>query len=290
MSTPDDSTESTTDPSTREMVGPDSSAAPTSAPKRRRFGKGNGSPVRTVGEVLITLGVVVLLFVFYELYVTNWLFADKQRTASASLDDQWAHQRQTHPELIDGKSFARLYVPSFGADYSFPIQHGVSEESLELGPGHYKGTQRPGEPGNVGIAGHRVGKGAPFNDLDRLRSCDSILVETATDFFVYRVLPMADEVPAWAAGKANQPRCAGVPTLHDPAAPGGGPYADTYGRKIVKPDRGDAVAPVPYREDAGLPIASRAALLTLTTCHPQFSDRERLVVHAVLTKIGRAYV
>lgn len=30
-------------------------------------------------------------------------------------------------------------------------------------------------------------------------------------------------------------------------------------------------------------MAQQVALLTLTTCHPQFSDKQRLIVHAVLT-------
>nr|WP_026360518.1 class E sortase [Amycolatopsis nigrescens] len=236
--------------------------------------------VRSVGEVLITAGLVVLLFVAYELYVTDWFSAGKQAAASSTLDDDWG--RELHSDLIDGKAFARLYIPSFGADYQFTIQEGVGPASLEVGPGHYKDTALPGEPGNFGIAGHRVGKGAPFNDLDLLNSCDAIVVENSTDFFVYRVLPHAEELADWANGKGRDPKCAKVGTLRDPAQPGGGLYGDTVGRKIVAPNRGDAVAPVPYRATATLPKASQASLLTLTTCHPQFSDRERLIIHSVL--------
>nr|WP_240686818.1 class E sortase [Amycolatopsis suaedae] len=236
--------------------------------------------VRTVGEVLITLGVVVLLFVVYELYVTNWFSAEKQRAASAGLDEGWRAEqgRQLHSTPADGQSFARLYIPSFGADYQFTIQEGVGADALEIGPGHYKGTAMPGETGNFAVAGHRVGKGAPFNDLDLLNSCDAIVVETATDFFVYRMLPKEDEVDGWLTGRGREARCAKVPTLREPPE-----YQDTYGRKIVAPTRGDAVAPVPYRPVDALPPAARAHLITLTTCHPQFSDRERLIIHGVLT-------
>ncbi|WP_092530413.1 class E sortase [Amycolatopsis arida] len=239
--------------------------------------------VRTVGELLITTGLVVLLFVVYELYVTNWMSAEKQRAASAQLADDWAQQRQLHGAPMDGEAFARLYIPSFGADYEFTIQEGVDSAALEVGPGHYKGTAMPGEPGNVGVAGHRVGKGAPFNDLDLLESCDAIVVETLDSFFVYRVLPMKDEIGGWATGKGRDPKCAGVPTLRDPNAPGGGDYGETYGRRIVLPSRGDAVAPVPYQPVDVRPKADQAALLTLTTCHPQFSDKERMIIHSVLT-------
>jgi sortase A len=245
-------------------------------------GKGR-AVVRAFGELLITAGLVVLLFVVYELYVTNLMSAQLQREASAQLDDDWSQQRQLHGDLLDGESFAMIYIPSFGADYQFTVQQGVGAESLEIGPGHYPDTAMPGEPGNVGIAGHRVGKGAPFNDLDLLNSCDAVVIETEQSFYVYRVLPMQDEIDGWANGKGLDPKCGGVPSLHDPAAPEGGDYGETYGRRIVLPSRRDAVAAVPYRPESVRPPAEQAALLTLTTCHPQFSDKERLIIHSVLT-------
>ncbi|TNC27303.1 class E sortase [Amycolatopsis alkalitolerans] len=238
--------------------------------------------VRTIGELLITAGLIVLLFVVYELYVTDLFSAQKQASATAGLDDQWSQSRELHPELIDGKAFAKLYIPSFGADYHFTIQEGTDQAALEIGPGHYKGTALPGEPGNFAVAGHRVGKGAPFNDLDLLSSCDAIVVETQTDFFVYRVLPHSDEIANWATGKGKQPQCAKVSTLRT-SAPDGGPYGQTFGREVVSPNEVDEVAPVPHHLTDVLPAAQQVALLTLTTCHPQFSDRQRLIVHAVLT-------
>lgn len=239
--------------------------------------------IRTAGELLITAGVVILLFVFYTLYVTNWTSAQKQEEVSVALDEDWSQQRQVHLDPIEGRAFARLYIPAFGADYRFSVVEGVTGPDLEVGPGHYPGTALPGEPGNVGVAGHRVGKGAPFNDLDLLEACDAIVVETSTDFFVYRVLPMPEQVADWDGVRAANPRCAKVPSLRSADAADGGPYGETVGRRIVTPDRGDAVAAVPYRPDSSLPKAQQAALLTLTTCHPRFSDRERMIIHAVLT-------
>ncbi|GHF58154.1 sortase (surface protein transpeptidase) [Amycolatopsis bartoniae] len=250
-------------------------------PPEKSRGRG-GRAVRTVGELLITAGLVVLLFVVYELYVTDLFSAEKQASATAGLDQDWAQGRELHSDLIDGKAFAKLYIPSFGADYHFTIQEGTDAAALEVGPGHYKGTALPGEPGNFAVAGHRVGKGSPFNDLDLLSSCDAIVVETQSDFFVYRVLPHSDELANWATGKGKQPQCAKVSTLRTDA-PGGGPYGQTVGREVVSPDQGDVVAPVPHQPADALPAAQQVALLTLTTCHPQFSDKQRLIVHAVLT-------
>lgn len=252
-------------------------------PPESSRGRG-GKAVRTVGELLITAGLVVLLFVVYELYVTDLFSARKQATAAADLNQDWSSSpaRELHPELIDGKAFAKLYIPGFGADYDFTIQEGTDADALEVGPGHYKGTALPGEPGNFAVAGHRVGKGAPFNDLDLLSSCDAIVVETETDFFVYRVLPHSDEIANWATGKGAQPQCAKVSTLRTDA-PDGGAYGQTFGREVVSPSQGDVVAPVPHQATDVLPTAQQVALLTLTTCHPRFSDKQRLIVHAVLT-------
>ncbi|WP_091669763.1 class E sortase [Amycolatopsis marina] len=256
----------------------------TAPPAQGGGGGGKGRIiVRSFGELLITAGLVVLLFVVYELYVTNLMSAELQREASAQLDDDWSQQRQLQSDLLEGEAFARIYIPSFGADYQFTVQEGVGSDSLEIGPGHYPDTAMPGEPGNVGIAGHRVGKGAPFNDLDLLKSCDAVVVETVQSFYVYRVLPMQDEIQGWESGKGIEPKCAGVPSLFDAAAPEGGDYGETYGRRIVLPGRGDAVAPVPYKPDSDRAKADQAALMTLTTCHPQFSDKERLIIHSVLT-------
>ncbi|MEC3974552.1 class E sortase [Amycolatopsis sp. H20-H5] len=247
------------------------------------LGKG-GVAIRTAGELLITAGLVVLLFMVYELYVTDLFSAGKQSDASSALDNQWSNDRSLHPDLIDGRAFARIHIPSFGADFNFTIQEGTGEASLEVGPGHYKGSALPGEPGNFAVAGHRVGKGAPFNDLDNLSSCDSVVIETQSDFYIYKVLPHEDERQGWTTGKGADPKCKGVSTLQDPNAVDGGAYGKTTGREVVLPTRGDAVNPVPYEPAGTLPAASQVSLLTLTTCHPQFSAKERLIIHSVLTQ------
>jgi len=237
--------------------------------------------VRTFGEVLITLGLVVLLFVVYEVYWTDVVSAGKQRDATASLDDRWAKdadpQRQDHfSGLGEGDGFAKMYIPAFGADYQFTIVEGTTAASLEIGPGHYTHTAYPGEPGNFSVAGHRVGKGAPFNDINLINSCDAIVVETSNNWFVYRALPKEEEKAGWAEGKGTDARCKGVSVL-------GGAYSEVIGQQIVRPSNGSVVAPVPG-SDTVPSVGEQAALMTLTTCHPRFSDKERLIVHAVLVR------
>jgi sortase A len=65
-------------------------------------------------------------------------------------------------------------------------------------------------------------------------------------------------------------------------APLGGAYGAAVGLRIVAPEQVDVLAPVPGR--IGAAPDPDVALLTLTTCHPEYSDRERLVVQAVLVE------
>jgi sortase A len=240
------------------------------------------SVVRGLGELLITAGLVVLLFVVYEVYVTDLVSAGKQRDATSALEDTWKagppeEERVDHFEgLGEGAGFAKMFVPALGSDYSFTILEGTTEKTLEVGPGHYQGTAYPGQPGNFAVAGHRVGKGAPFNDIDLLNSCDAIVVETRFSWFVYRVMPKKDEAGRWAE-KASDPRCKGV-------APLGSPYDGVVGQEIVSPRDSSVIAPVPHRPGAEGSVGEQVTLMTLTTCHPRFSDRQRLIVHAVFVQ------
>jgi sortase (surface protein transpeptidase) len=240
--------------------------------------------VFVLGEVLITLGLVVLLFVAYEVYVTDWLSAGKQRDATSELDQRWfdepldpGNQRTEKIHPADGEGFAKLYIPAFGSDFVFTVIEGTSDRVLEIGPGHYKDTALPGEPGNFSIAGHRVGKGAPFNDLDLLRSCDAIVIETQTDWFVYRVLPMAGEATGWEQGRGASARCTDVRPL-------GAPYEGLVGQQVVLPSQSSVIAPIPNHPERVAPPDRQAALISLTTCHPRFSAKQRLIVHGVFTK------
>ncbi|MBV9845670.1 MAG: class E sortase [Kutzneria sp.] len=234
--------------------------------------------VRTLSELFITAGLVVLLFAFYEVYWTDLISSGKQNQATSDLDDLWKNQRGTHFDLTDGKGFAKLYIPALGPDNHYTVIEGADPDDLDIGPGHYKGTALPGEPGNVSIAGHRVGKGNPFNDLDLVSSCDAIVVETASDWYVYRLLPLAGETAGWStSAKGSQDKCKALGGLS-------GPYAGLVGQETVLPTEGDVIAPVPHHDGLVLPPDQMAKLLTLTTCTPKFYSTHRLILHALLTK------
>ena len=211
---------------------------------------------KVLGELMLTIGVVLLLFAFYEAYWTNVESGQLQEEASAHLEEQWRNPRQKlEPEL--GEAFAQLYIPTFGSDYRFAIIEGTNEDDLLRGPGRYVDSQMPGEMGNFAVAGHRVGKGAPFNDLGKLETCDDIVVETQTERITYRVLPIDGE----------QVDCFnGIPPE----------YSHVVGRHITTPGDVSVTNPVPESD-----AAPNREILTLTTCHPQFSNAERMIVHAM---------
>jgi sortase A len=119
------------------------------------------------------------------------------------------------------------------------VVEGTDPAELEEAPGHFAGAALPGQPGNFALAGHRVGRGSPFLDLDELRNDDAVVIETADQWFVYRVSSTS----------------------------------------IVDPSDVSVLAPTPGGAADAAPTGS---FLTLTTCHPKFSSKERLVVHAEL--------
>src|SRR6266513_4806933 len=76
----------------------DPPAAPPPGPRARHY-RDNPNPstadwvrfgLRGTGQTLITAGLVVLLFVVYELWVTNIFAHEKQAKAHSQLEKEWA--------------------------------------------------------------------------------------------------------------------------------------------------------------------------------------------------------
>jgi sortase A len=229
--------------------------------------------LRGVGQTLITLGMVVLLFVAYEVWITNLFAARAQQKVTNALKEEWRNDNDPLPlpgEKISageiGKGIAVLYIPRLGRDYHFTIVEGSTvptDGQLEKGPAHYRDTQLPGQVGNFAVAGHRVGKGEPFLNLDKLKSHDVVIVETKSHWYVYRVLNAAGtdiERPDTTVASDN-----GVPIK-------------LPGREIVDPSDGQVLFPVP--DHGGVPASE--PLMTMTTCHPKFTASHRMIVYARL--------
>jgi sortase A len=195
---------------------------------------------RGVGELFVTAGLVLLLFVAYQLVWTNFEANRAQDGVSDQIRDDWqrpAASGQTGEvgRLTDfGKGFAFMHIPRLGRRYSVPVVEGVSLDDLAKGVGHYPKTVLPGEVGNFAVAGHRATHGEPFAYLDEVRKGDAVVVETQEDWYVYVI----DRT------------------------------------KIVQPTDTWVIEPVPGRPDA----VPTERLITLTTCNPRWASTQRLIV------------
>ena len=198
--------------------------------------------LREVGLGLITVGVIVLLFVAYELFGTNLAESHSQSNLKRSFNSALVTSKSSGDapavgngaglvgsDLPPGGAIDHLVIPKIGVD-KYVVQ-GIGEQDLRRGPGHYPETVMPGELGNAAIAGHRTTYGAPFFDLDRLKASDDIFL------------------------------------------------TDTQGRRWdYKVDRSFVVSP----NDVSVLDPTPFAQLTLTTCTPRFSAADRLIVTARL--------
>jgi sortase A len=201
------------------------------------------------GELLVTLGVLLLLFAAWQLW---WTDVASERDASRivqTLERDFADRPAAPvpvaangipPAIGKDGAFAVVRIPRFGADYARPVLEGTGRPVLALGVGHYVGTAGPGQVGNFAVAGHRTTYGRPFHDVDRLVVGDRVVVETAADVYVYEV------------------------TSHE----------------VVRPGDVEVIAPVPGEPG----VAPTEAVLTMTSCHPKYSATERFVVHGRLVE------
>ncbi len=192
-----------------------------------------------VGELMITAGAFLLLFVGWQLWWTD-VTSDADAGQAVTVlqenfdDPSWVQPKRVHL----GDAFAIIRIPRFGAGFARPVYEGTTRDVLQRGVGHYPGTVLPGEVGNFALAGHRTTYGKPFNQIDKLRDGDVVLIETKATWYVYRVT----------------------------------------GHQIVAPTQTSVILPVPDEPDA----EPTAALLTMTSCHPELSARQRFIVHGEL--------
>ncbi|KJF19266.1 class E sortase [Rhodococcus sp. WS3] len=250
-------------------------------PEQARTRPGAG---QVIGELLLTAGIVILLFVIYEAFWTNIVSGRLQDEVNNSLEESWgetpgATGDEPVPPLTPalGEGFARVHFPTLGAAYA--VVEGTRNEDLRAGPGHYPDTQMPGEAGNFALAGHRNGSGAVFQHLDQLDACDAVVVETQSQWITYRLLPLDQTSPERRAAAAAE-SCLNP---EQAARVSDGDYAHLLGRHITAPDDIDVVNPLPGTPWIE-PDPALESMLTLTTCHPLFSNTERMIVHAVLVE------
>ncbi|MFE4061163.1 class E sortase [Streptomyces sp. NPDC059096] len=172
---------------------PDPDPAP--APVRGRRPRGRiAAAVSVFGELLITAGVVLGLFVVYSLWWTNVL-AD--RAADRQSDDvrhNWAREATggDGPKSFDpADGIGFLHVPAMDSGEVL-VKKGTNTSLLNDGvAGYYTDPVKSALPwdkqGNFTLAAHRDGHGARFHNIHKIRTGDAVVFETRDTWYVYKV-------------------------------------------------------------------------------------------------------
>jgi sortase A len=197
---------------------------------------------RVLGEMFITMGVLMLLFVTYQLWWTNVLAHQQAGGATKNLEKQWdgsTSSNRAPGTFSPGEGFAIIYVPKL--DVKAPIAEGTDKHKvLDKGMvGHYSGTQETAMPwdktGNFALAAHRNTHGEPFRYINKLVKGDKVVVETESTYYTYEV---TSTLPS------------------------------------TSPANTSVINPIPT--GSGFTTAGR--YITLTTCTPEFTSTYRLIV------------
>lgn len=210
--------------------------------------------IQVLGELLITAGVILLLFVVWELWWTNIEANSAQQKAVSEFSQEFqgpviplvpdaptdfGEPAVMSEPLVTGTVFGVAYIPRFGESYSRPLVEGVSPAELDtLGLGRYESSTMPGDVGNFAVAGHRQTHGAVLDAIHTLVPGDKIYVQTKDGYYTY-------------VFRNNQ---------------------------IVLPNRGDVLLPVPAQPGA----EATERFLTMTSCNPRFGAEERIIAYSVL--------
>ncbi|WAP57155.1 class E sortase [Streptomyces sp. S465] len=198
---------------------------------------------RLIGELFITFGVLMLLFVTYQLWWTNIRAHQQANGAANNLQKKWDENGgdDRDPGVFSpGQGFAIIYIPKL--DVKAPIAEGIDKHRvLDRGMvGHYgKSPLKTAMPwdkkGNFALAGHRNTHGEPFRYINRLKPGDKIVVETQNRYYTYEMSSILPQTPPSNTGVIK------------PVPPGSG---------FTKPGR----------------------YITLTTCTPEFTSTYRMIV------------
>lgn len=239
-------------PATAPAGVSDGGAAAATAPRRRV------SIVGVFGEILITIGVVALLYVAWQMWIGDWIIGAEKHKEASALSQSWMTPAPS-PSASDspdatasaeavvpvqdqqdhGTQFGVMFVPRFGPQWQFTIASGTSRtDILDQGEiGHYTDTAMPGGVGNTVYAAHRWTSGAPFDPIDKLVIGDAIVIQTQDGWYTYRFRTL------------------------------------TY----VQDTQVEVLLPVPQQ----VGVAANGRYLTLTSCAPKLNTLERIIAYAV---------
>lgn len=223
---------------------------PTARPRRAR--RPRVSVIGVLGELLITGGVLVLLFLGWQLWLNDIIVGSQLQGESTELSQTWDQGEPLPPAEPaeegappvreapgNAERFALLMVPRWGEDYYRPIAEGTGTADVlnRNMLGHYPSTQMPGEVGNFAIAAHRKAYGGNLEHIHELHVGDAIVVETQDGWYEYSFRNL----------------------------------------EYVQPTGVGVIDPVPQVTD----FEPGDRLITLTSCNPFFSTAERIIAYGV---------
>jgi sortase A len=151
--------------------------------KQQGVGVRNRLFLRWTRSFLFLLGALALSYVGFTLFHAR----NYQEVANSALEqqmhaDEKREVSQSGFAAKQGDVLGRIEIPRLGMMVA--IFEGTTSQTLGVGVGHIEGTALPGEPGNIGIAGHRD---TYFRALKNIQMGDEIWIQTATGLSRYKV-------------------------------------------------------------------------------------------------------
>lgn len=226
------------------------------APDARRARDRRLFVLSVVGELMITVGAFLALFVVYTLWWTNVVAHKEAQQESSSIQHQL--QQDFKPPAKPGQTpkapttfqpsqgFGLMTIPAIGKT-DLPVMQGTDKATvLDKGAvGHYTDpkTAMPWDAtGNFAVAAHRRTHDEPFRYVNKLQVGDHVIVETAQGWFVYQL-----------------------------------------DKELPQTDPGDigVIAPIPK----GGPYTKPGRYITLTTCTPEWASTYRLIWWGHLVRV-----
>jgi LPXTG-site transpeptidase (sortase) family protein len=222
---------------------------PQPAGRGRRPGR-IAKAVSVFGELLITAGLLLALFVVYSLWWTNVIADRKANKEADKVRRHWAQEKDSGPGALDTKDgIGFLHVPAM-KHLEVLVEKGTGTDVLNDGvAGYYTDPVKAalpmtGKDGNFTLAAHRDGHGAMFHNIDKLKKGDPIVFETRDDWYVYKVYSIL-------------------------------PETSKYNVKVI--------SQVPKESGRNKP----GHYITLTTCTPVFTSEYRYVVWGELVRVEK---
>lgn len=138
--------------------------------------------VLRAAEIFFWAAAAVLLGWYGYVYLDRTTWQARQERAFAAAPATPATRATRATPAASSDVIGRIEIPRAGVRAM--IVRGSSDAALRRAVGHIEGTALPGQPGNIGLAGHRD---TFFRNLRALRKNDTILIQTPAGAYEYRV-------------------------------------------------------------------------------------------------------